>query len=180
MKTLLKGRSNVTKTLSGMVGLESSPILKAKRGTLVLSKFKTKDVRGDGNCGYRALSYLLTGSQDFHWQIRMRVMEHVVQNHKMFWMEGADGYPAYVSSYNTLVKYPKARGVQRKHWASDIDFLGFARLANINVYLYNPPDRQYNYSRCFPLIKEGKWDKEDGAFFVEWVNENHFIPIVGV
>uniref|UniRef100_A0AC34GFZ1 Uncharacterized protein n=1 Tax=Panagrolaimus sp. ES5 TaxID=591445 RepID=A0AC34GFZ1_9BILA len=108
-------------------------------------------------------------------------MAFVVKNPEKIWMEiDAPGYAAYVKSYNKLVNYTKPRAVLREDWASDNDFLGFALMTNINVYIHNPPDDKCNYSRCVPCVKEGKWNKDDSALFIDWVGKNHFVPIIGV
>ena len=56
-----------------------SPLLKATNQTYQ-GQVSTRVCKGDGNCGYRAISKLLTGEESFHWQIRLRNYEYIINN----------------------------------------------------------------------------------------------------
>ena len=38
---------------------------------------KIKPIQGDGNCMFRALSYVITGSEKHHLQVRANILEHM-------------------------------------------------------------------------------------------------------
>ena len=38
---------------------------------------KIKPIQGDGNCMFRALSYVITGSEKHHLQVRANIFEHM-------------------------------------------------------------------------------------------------------
>ena len=38
---------------------------------------KFKPIQGDGNCMFRALSYVITGSEKYHLQVRANILEHM-------------------------------------------------------------------------------------------------------
>ena len=38
---------------------------------------KIKPIQGDGNCMFKALSYVITGSEKHHLQVRANILEHM-------------------------------------------------------------------------------------------------------
>jgi hypothetical protein len=42
--------------------------------------FAIHKIDGDGNCGFRAVSYLLTGTQKYHWQLRLIATNELAVN----------------------------------------------------------------------------------------------------
>ena len=38
---------------------------------------KKKPIQGEGNCLFRALSYVITGSEKHHLQVRANILEHM-------------------------------------------------------------------------------------------------------
>ena len=45
--------------------------------TPLSSPQKIKPIQGDGNCMFRALSYVITGSEKHHLQVRANILEHM-------------------------------------------------------------------------------------------------------
>ncbi|KAL5240046.1 hypothetical protein ACI65C_007456, partial [Semiaphis heraclei] len=61
--------------------LNLTEVLKFKRREQFLSEpAETKNILGDGNCLYRALSYRITGTEENHREIRKRISEVVKTN----------------------------------------------------------------------------------------------------
>lgn len=44
--------------------------------------FVIAQIRGDGNCGFRAISYLLTGTQNYHWLLRRVATSELAYNNE--------------------------------------------------------------------------------------------------
>lgn len=67
MENMLKKISNVT------IKAEESPLLKCQGKQFLFDtrKFSIKQISGDGNCFFNSISYLLTGSEKYHWEIRI-------------------------------------------------------------------------------------------------------------
>uniref|UniRef100_A0AC35G0W5 OTU domain-containing protein n=1 Tax=Panagrolaimus sp. PS1159 TaxID=55785 RepID=A0AC35G0W5_9BILA len=58
----------------------NSPLLPTRNTTYDSDYLEISDCEGDGNCGYRAISKLLTGREDFHWRIRHKTYEHILKH----------------------------------------------------------------------------------------------------
>uniref|UniRef100_A0A914Q189 OTU domain-containing protein n=1 Tax=Panagrolaimus davidi TaxID=227884 RepID=A0A914Q189_9BILA len=134
------------------------------------------DVDRDGNCGYRVLSYLLTGTEDFHWIIRLKVMDHIAKNgDKIRGIWTVSVKLDFQRRYHQIANKTHPQPVNEKHWAGNNDFCGFSSLVNINIF-----SNIEGTSRWAPHIKDDGYDKEDSALFIVHVNDNHFMAVVGI
>ena len=43
----------------------------------------TKQIKGDGNCFYRAISFLISGTEEKHIIIRVHLLQHMLQQHML-------------------------------------------------------------------------------------------------
>jgi hypothetical protein len=151
------------------------PLLKLESGTINVKKLKLRDVKRDGNCGYRALSYLLTGTEEFHWVIRLKVMSHIAENGdkiRGIWTVAVK--EEFQKRYQQLAD-KRPRGVADDHWAGNNDFCGFASLTNINVFVNSEKTEKW-----VPHIKDEGWNETDPAFFIHHINRNHFMAVDGI
>uniref|UniRef100_A0A914W523 RNA-directed DNA polymerase n=1 Tax=Plectus sambesii TaxID=2011161 RepID=A0A914W523_9BILA len=91
---------------------------------------QTLDVAGDGNCGFRALSLAITGTEAFHAKLWKAVCSTLLQEHKEFgpFIDGADDSKLAVSNYLKESKMEQA-GV----WATGIELKAAARLLGVDV-----------------------------------------------
>ena len=55
----------------------SNAVEKVGACTPLSSPQKIKPIQGDGNCMFRALSYVITGSEKHHLQVRANILEHM-------------------------------------------------------------------------------------------------------
>jgi hypothetical protein len=110
------------------------------------------EIRGDGNCGYRSLSYILTGTQDNHVKIRKDILKHLEK--ALFankdWC-GKELRDLYGKSAHSPIKSTGVYGIQglEEHikvarepsrgpeendkWMTNIDILAAAKLYNMNI-----------------------------------------------
>ena len=61
----------------------SVPFIRSNRthsggATVVLGRpHHTQTIRGDGNCLFRSFSYLITGTQKYHYDVRSAIVAHM-------------------------------------------------------------------------------------------------------
>ena len=98
----------------------SVPFVRSNRthsggATVVLRRpHHTQTIRGDGNCLFRSFSYLITGTQKYHYHVRSAIVAH------MFVIE------SYIRShgFGSTEQYLQATCMNKPGvWATDIEFI---------------------------------------------------------
>ena len=89
-----------------------------------------KVMTGDGNCMFRALSFVLTGSQDQHLRVRSLICNHMHSIHLLV-------EPHISPNTNTRDYIERTRMEHNGTWGTDVELLTFANLCQTNVYVYN-------------------------------------------
>ena len=89
-----------------------------------------KVMMGDGNCMFRALSFVLTGSQDQHLHVGSLICNHIHSIHLLV-------EPHISPNTNTRDYIERTRMEHNGTWGTDIELLTFANLCQTSVYVYN-------------------------------------------
>lgn len=93
---------------------------------------KTKRVLPDGNCMFRSLSRVVTGSQTQHKEIRSVILKHM-QDIAPLMLGHIEGR----NSYNSVDEYiEKSKMENDMTWGTDLELLCFAHLTNTCVFTY--------------------------------------------
>ena len=69
---------------------------------------RLRTIMGDGNCLFRALAYIITGSENQHYKIRTLIISHMLSNSHMVIGNGPDGRANYASGmqdHDTIEEY---------------------------------------------------------------------------
>ena len=61
-------------------------------GIVVGDPCKTKTIKEDGNCFFRAVSYALSGTENNHNVIRLAIVKHLKENSAVFYSHLRSGY----------------------------------------------------------------------------------------
>ena len=104
---------------------------------LTLPNLRTvRPIKGDGNCLFRAFSYVVTGSEDAHMAIRKSIIEHM--------MNIAHLVLGSHIQHNSIRDYVQVSAMdQDSTWGTEIEILVFAHMVKTNVYTYLAGN--YNY-----------------------------------
>ena len=74
----------------------------------------TTRIAADGNCFSRSMSLVITGSQEFHQELRLLITTHMI--HKSVFS------PCKVSSYGSMEQYMKQSRMQSLGvWATEVE-----------------------------------------------------------
>ena len=93
-----------------------------------------KNTRSDGNCMFRALSYLITGTQAQHLAVRAAIVRHLLQYDDLFTCSAQVGVNA---NYNSLSKYIIAPKMDKnKDWGTQVELFAICHLLRTKVYTY--------------------------------------------
>ena len=109
--------------------VQCKPVYFGRSGPLTEPK-RTKQTKGDGNCYFQSISYILSGTEDHHLAIRDQVVNHMTNNISQ---KLEDYMNQAVLSY--LKKTPmQDNGV----WATDAEIMATASLLGIDIIQIMP------------------------------------------
>ena len=95
-----------------------------------LPNFHIKPIQADGNCFYRCISWILTGCEEQHVQIRSLIIKHMKSIDIMLQEKKILPYPHNVESYLKNVRQSMIVG----RWASSVEIYVAANLLNTDIY----------------------------------------------
>ena len=88
-------------------------------------------IEGDGNCLFRAFSYIITGSESQHMAVRLAILSHMI-NIAHFILDH------HILGYNSIQQYITSKRMdQDSAWGTDIEMLTLAHLLNIPILSYS-------------------------------------------
>ena len=101
-----------------------------------------KRIQGDGNCLFRALSYIITGCEEQHMAVRNAILDHMVTiAHFLL------GH--HLLNYDSIQTYIVASGMDEEYtWGTDIEMLTLSHLLNTPIVSYS--EQFGNWQRYSP------------------------------
>ena len=132
---------------------------------------ETLTVRGDGNCFFRAISAVVSGSEAEHMTVRTAVTKHVSDH--------PDMYRTFLMSRGGMTKYMSSM-TRSREWATDTEIMATATLLRTVIMVYSPIQfggkTEYHWQTFKPL------DNPEMTYPVIYLsNKNeHFDPVLDV
>lgn len=104
---------------------------------------RRKTILGDGNCFFRAVSFVVHGSEDKHGEVRQNIMAFVAHNQERF--------QQYVMQGNIEEHIITMR--REGAWATQVETYGAASFYQIPLYICSPhpATKQYRWLAITPL-----------------------------
>ena len=129
-----------------------------------------KTIPGDGNCLFRALSYVITGSQRQHFQIRRLIVEHLRTEENCIHL-----IPNYITD-DTIEEYIQRTLMDRAgRWGSTAKMLVLAHMVGANVASFNTHDEHYHVLSPGVIdCEEYPQDDSRPTIYVAYTHGNHF------
>ena len=91
----------------------------------------TTRIATDGNCFFRSMSLVITGSQEFYQELRLLITTHTILKSKN------SVFSSLVSSYGSMEQYMKQSRMQSLGvWATEVEIIAAASLLNATIYVY--------------------------------------------
>ena len=95
-------------------------------------KNKIKTIVGDGNCMFRSLSYIITGSQAQHERLRTKIIQHM---HGIAPLIIGHIRGRSQDRYTTVGEYIQGSGMDKTGvWGTDIELLTLAHLLETCIF----------------------------------------------
>ena len=157
-----------------------------------------KNIRGDGNCMFRSLSFIITGSEDQHMHVRRAIICHMRDIGNVLWESQISPLLNNLRSIGEVSvgnnQSPNAdhmAGINQyiaatrmdhdKTWGSEVEIMVLAHLLDTAVYSY---DTARGWNRYTPANVYGQFDvstrvNSQMAMYVRY-NINHYDVVTSV
>ena len=157
-----------------------------------------KNIRGDGNCMFRSLSFIITGSEDQHMHVRRAIIRHMRDIGNILWESQISPLLNNLRSIGEVSvgnnQSPNAdhmAGINQyiaatrmdhdKTWGSEVEIMVLAHLLDTAVYSY---DTARGWNRYTPANVYGQFDvstrvDSQMAMYVRY-NINHYDVVTSV
>ena len=122
------------------------------------------DVQPDGNCLFRAFSYMLVGMESKYDVIRQKICDFIVREENMRQFLDVDKNKKLITGAEYVI-LSKMR--ENKIWGTDVEVNAFAMMCKCNVYVYFNGD----------WLKFGKCPTTDPGMYLQNVHL-HFEPVL--
>ena len=99
-----------------------------------------RQITPDGNCLFRSLSYLITGSEEQHLAVRTAIVQHMVEIAQLLFAHRHD----LLAGYTSVQDYVQHTGMSENTvWGGDIEIWVLAHLLKTCIFTYNTTDRNW-------------------------------------
>ena len=128
------------------------------------TKMHTRDIKGDGNCFFRAISCCVPKSENNHEEIRQATCSFMLENENMF--------KSLQRNMNISMNEYLQRSNTRESgtWATELEIIAVATMLKINIYTYST-GRWLLYSET--LVNHDCTNNRE-SIFLHHINENHY------
>ena len=100
-----------------------------------------RNVGADGNCLFRSLCYVITGSEAQHYELRSDIISYMLSIPELLCGIGADGHRNYLEEYGgyeSVENYLSETSMAvNGTWGTDFEMSVLAHQLNCVVYSYN-------------------------------------------
>ena len=113
-------------------------------------------IRGDGNCLFRARCYVITGSQRQYFKLRSAIVAH---------MRSTTACTNLLGGYNIITERTIDEYIEHSHmeqngvWSTQSEMFVLAHMAEINISSFNKQEQRYNF--LFPGVIDYDMYPED-------------------
>ena len=160
----------VRKRLAAKSGLNSKKTITFYNTYKPLGKpNRTYITTGDGNCFFRCISYILTGSEDEHILLRKEVTDHMLKIEKEL---------VEFTGYNLSDHLNKSGMTKNGTWATEAEIVATANLLGYDIYTYSKFGHYMewmNHPASFSLQNITEY-----ALYINHVNGIHYDVVISV
>ena len=143
------------------------------RNSFIGVPLHSKQITGDGNCFFRAISYVISGTERNHALVRDATVKHLLQTKDMF-------SNTLRQEYRTVREYVLKRKIMEDGtWATDTEISALANLIDTDIYSYND---QVPCWQLFSAKKPGRINivTSDKGIYILYTGNVHFNVVESV
>ena len=130
-----------------------------------------KHIQGGGNCLFRALSYVITGCESQHREVRRHITQHLLNEPNCRRL-----LENYIPEYSTLEEYIQHTHMDREGvWGTTTELLAFCHMASVNIASYNTDEGSYHVLGP-GVIEPDRFPQDDSrpTIYIVFTGGNHF------
>ncbi|XP_061191659.1 uncharacterized protein LOC133199853 [Saccostrea echinata] len=125
----------------------------------------------DGNCFFRAISFCLTGKEDFHHTIRLAVCHHLMENDLLF-------TPFLRPGENSVENHISLSSMcMDGRWATELEILALSHLLKTEIHTYSE-NKWVTFSGLMVNPEENMASL--GGIYLDHKNQNHYNVVTSV
>ena len=115
-----------------------------------------KKISGDGNCLFRAICYIVTGSEEQHFILRNILINYMLSIPHLLIGHGTDGRRNYadvlrMTDHSSVEQYINMTAMDRDGtWGSAIEIAAFSHMLNAPLYVYDVSHEVSRWITYFP------------------------------
>ena len=88
----------------------------------------TKSIRRDGNCFFRAISYTASQRQEYHYDVRKAIINHLITHKEKF--------VSFINSSSVEEHITRRNMSDKNTWATAVEIIAAADLLQTDIYTY--------------------------------------------
>ena len=99
-----------------------------------------RNVQPDGNCCFRALSYVTTGTEAQHMEMCEAILSYMLSIENLLIGRDSTGHANFLEPFNvhSVQEYiDNSRMTRNATWGTDVEMLCFSHMFNFNVYVFD-------------------------------------------
>lgn len=130
------------------------------------------DITGDGNCLFRAVSYIISRSEEYYRLLRAKACETILNFEGVF-------APLFADRYQSAKDYLSSTKMTRNGtYGTDTEVFALATLLQTSIYVkgrYNATERAWHCHN--PLVRIEDIPQSQHSIYLNNINDNHFQPM---
>jgi hypothetical protein len=161
-------QQSLCNTLSLTLECEHEPCSNKNLGTPT----EIHEIKGDGNCLFRALSYAITGSQGYHKEVREKVIKHMKIIEKLL-LPHIKNLSSYLDS---------SRMANTDSWGTDVEIIAASSLLSKDIYVYTKVGQGdiYKWQKFSESTQNESEPKNTCAIYLKNTNGDHYDIVLDV
>ena len=141
-----------------------------------------RNVRGDGNCLFRAMSYVITGCESQHMEIRNSILTYMLSIENMLVGYDSHGNCNYLQPFGhtTVQNYIDSRDLSRSGtWGSELEMICLSHMLHCVIYSYEAHSNTWQVFTYHFVDRDVVCDYTRKSIYF-WFKDSHFKVVTSV
>ena len=127
---------------------------------------QTHPIGGDGNCMFRSVSYVMTGSQEHHLEVRAKTLEHMETIAPLV-LGHIRGRSSVMSKFSSVKEYVQHTKMDKQGtWGTEIELLVLSHLLKTSIYTYLTTNKKWFVFSPSKLDKKLAFDSTSKSVYL--------------
>ena len=140
------------------------------------------NVQGDGNCLFRAMSYVITGSENQHMEVRNAILRYMLSIENLLVGYDSHGNYNYLQPFghNSVQSYIDSRDLTRAStWGSEFEMICLSHMLHTVVYSFEARSNTWQVF-TYQFVDRAMPCEYTGKSLYLWFKDSHFKVVTSV